>query len=165
MNKVKSIVIDALLIAILIVLKEALSFIPNIEVVTLLLIIFSMTMKLEDLSIIVFSFATIQNLLYGFNIYSVSYYFAWFIIVFVTYYLKNILTDEYRVAFISLIFGLLFDIPFSIPYFLSGFSAGIAYLLSGLVFSLVHGIGNFIIALILYRPLYKSFKYFVDSGL
>lgn len=157
MSNIRALVLDALLVALLIVCKEALAFIANVEIVTLLLIIFAIHLSLRDLGLIAVVFATVENLMYGFNIYSISYYMVWLIIVFVTYSIKNNLSNEYRVAFLALLFGLFFDFPFSIPYFLLDINSGIAYLMAGLVFSLVHGIANFIIALLLFNPLDKAF--------
>ena len=154
----KKIVLDSLLVALLLAGKEIMAFLPNIEIVTLFLIIFSISMDLKDALLIAICFATIENLLYGFGLYSISYYFVWLFIVFISYLLKNYLDDEYKAAFLALAFGLLFDLPFSIPFFTLGFNTGIAYLMNGLLFSLVHAVGNFIICLLLFKPLLKAFK-------
>lgn len=158
MNDIRRLVYDSILVSILVVIKEALSFIPNVELVTLLFMVYALNMRIFDLLLISFVFSLIENILYGFNIYSLCYFVVWGIIVCVSYLFRYKLTDEYKVATLSLTFGLLFDIPFSIPYFLLGINVGISYLLSGLLFTLVHGISNFIVALLLFKPINSSFK-------
>ena len=153
----KNFVLDALLTAILLVGKEILAFLPNFEIVTLVLMVITLSLNLKDSLLIGFSFATVENLLYGIGLYTFSYYLAWFLIIIITYGLKDFLKNEYRAAFLSLLFGLLFDLPFSLPYFLMGMEVGTAYLLNGLFFSIVHAIGNFLLALFLFMPLRKLF--------
>ena len=153
----KNFVLDALLTAILLVGKEILAFLPNFEIVTLVLMVITLSLNLKDSLLIGFSFATVENLLYGIGLYTFSYYLAWFLIIIITYGLKDFLKNEYRAAFLSLLFGLLFDLSFSLPYFLMGMEVGTAYLLNGLFFSIVHAIGNFLLALFLFMPLRKLF--------
>ncbi len=153
----KNFVLDALLTAILLVGKEILAFLPNFEIVTLVLMVITLSLNLKDSLLIGFSFATVENLLYGIGLYTFSYYLVWFLIIIITYGLKDFLKNEYRAAFLSLLFGLLFDLPFSLPYFLMGMEVGTAYLLNGLFFSIVHAICNFLLALFLFMPLRKLF--------
>ena len=57
-------------------------------------------------------------------------------------------------AMISGIFGLLFGFLCAIPYlFVSGLAGAFAYWIAGIPFDLIHGIGNFVIMLVLYYPI------------
>lgn len=158
MNSTRQLVLDALLIAITIAFKEVLSFLPNIEVVTLFLMIFTLNLSLKDSILIALGYSLVESLLYGINIYIISYFMVWLIIVFVTYLLRNKLNSYFKVAILSFLYGLLFDIPFSLPFFMASFKAGISYLLQGVIFSIVHALGNFIVAVILFDQLNHIFK-------
>ena len=91
----KNLVLDALLAAILLVGKEILAFLPNFEIVTLVLMVITLSLNLKDSLLIGFGFATVENLLYGIGLYTFSYYLAWFLIIIITYGLKDFLKNEY----------------------------------------------------------------------
>ena len=151
--KIRNLVIDALLAATIIVLKEALTFLPNIEVVTLLIMIITMTFNLSDALLITLVYVITETILYGFGI-----HFVWFLIVFITYVLRKSINNYIKASILSFMFGLLFDLPFSIPFFILSVNTGISYLLNGAVFSVVHALGNFILMVLLYDVLIKKFK-------
>lgn len=156
--KIKNLVADALLAAVIIVLKEALAFLPNIEVVTLLLMIIAMTFDISDGLLIAVVYVIAETIIYGFGIHTVPYILIWLLIVWITWKLRKKINSYLKAAFLSMIFGLLFDLPFSIPFFMLGINAGVAYLLNGVVFSLVHALGNFILMVLLYDALICRFK-------
>lgn len=64
MNTKNRLVLIAFLSALLIVSKEALSFLPNIELVTLLLILYTNLLGLKTSIYITFIFTTVQALIY-----------------------------------------------------------------------------------------------------
>ena len=156
--KIRNLVIDALLAATIIVLKEALTFLPNIEVVTLLIMIITMTFNLSDALLITLVYVITETILYGFGIHTIPYIFVWFLIVFITYVLRKSINNYIKASILSFMFGLLFDLPFSIPFFILSVNTGISYLLNGAVCSVVHALGNFILMVLLYDVLIKKFK-------
>lgn len=156
--KIKNLVIDALLAATIIVLKEALTFLPNIEVVTLLIMIITMTFNLSDALLVTSVYVITETILYGLGIHTIPYVFVWFLIVFITYALRKSIGNYLKAAVLSFVFGLLFDLLFSIPFFMLSVNTGISYLLNGVVFSAVHALGNFILMVLLYDVLIKKFR-------
>ena len=57
-------------------------------------------------------------------------------------------------ALLSGVFGLLFGV-LSLPAYwaMSGFAGGVAWVISGIPYDVAHCAGNFVIALILFKPL------------
>ena len=57
-------------------------------------------------------------------------------------------------------YGLIFDTLTAIPVLiLSGPAATLAYIISGIPFDLIHCGGNFVMTLVLYKPLKKGMEY------
>lgn len=158
----KYIPIIGMLSAILLVVQIALGFLPNIELVSLLIIIYTLVFKKKVIYIISI-FVLLEGLIYGFGLWWINYLYIWFILAFITHIFKKE-SSPLVWALISGFYGLLFGTLCSIPYFFIGLSSGtiqngfntaLAYIISGIPFDLVHGISNFFIALTLFKPLYK----------
>lgn len=151
--RTKDIVILGLMSAILIVLQVALSFLPNIEMVSLLIILYTLILGPKTIySIYVFVIA--EGLIYGFGIWWFNYLYVWLILYFIAILFRKV-TSPFYWAVISGFFGLSFGALCSIPYFITGgIPSGFAYWVNGIPFDLIHGPANFIIALILFKPLY-----------
>ncbi|MDF9824047.1 energy-coupling factor transport system substrate-specific component [Breznakia sp. PF5-3] len=150
MNSLKNIVIYTMCAAIVVVSKELLVFLPNIELVSFLLILYTLNFELKGSIFIVVVFNFVQMLLYGISIWTPMYFIVWILLVFLVYVLKNILTTYTKCAIFSGIFGLIFGFLFSIPYFVISFKMGWIYFLKGIPFDLIHGISNYLIMLILF---------------
>lgn len=152
--KTISLVRIAFLATILIVSKELLSFLPNIELVSLLVIIYSKLLVKEDSYLVVVLFVLVQGVLYGFGDWMIGYFISWPLLVFLTRLLKNHLNTYLRIAIFSGIFGLCFGIFFTLPYLMVSLNYAVGYYIKGIFFDGIHAIGNFIIAVLLYDPLY-----------
>ena len=64
--------------------------------------------------------------------------------------------NAYLYAVISAVYGLLFGTFCSLPYFITGgIPMGISYIISGVGFDITHCIGNFVLLILLYKPLTK----------
>ena len=56
-------------------------------------------------------------------------------------------------------FGLSYGFLFAIPYFIAGGpAAGFAYWVAGIPFDLLHGCGNVLVMLVLYKPMTALFQ-------
>ena len=154
---VKELVLIALLSALLIVAQVGLAFLPNIEVVSLLIILYTLFFKKKTLYII-YIFALLQGLIYGFGIWWIMYLYVWTILWGITLLLKEE-KNPIIWAFISGFFGLFFGTLCSVPYFISGgVGMGLSWIASGLMIDIIHGIGNFFVALLLFKPLHNAFQ-------
>lgn len=155
--KIKELVLIALLASLLIVFQVGLAFLPNIEVVSLLIILYTIFFRKKTLYII-YIFALLEGLIYGFGIWWIMYLYIWTILWGITMFLKNEKSPVIW-AFISGFYGLFFGTLCSVPYsFLGGVHMGLSYIASGLMMDVVHGVGNFFVALILFQPLYYAFR-------
>lgn len=156
--KTKQLVRIAFLGALLYVVQVGLSAIPNIELVSFLILIYTLVfphLVLPSIGI----FILLEGLQWGFGLWWWSYIYVWPILYFIVKSLKrkikpdDVLSWSIILGFYGLIFGLLFAlayIPVSLNYAFS-------YFISGIFFDIVHGVGNFIICLLLLKPTYTVF--------
>lgn len=152
--KAKDIVLIGILSATITAGKLALSFIPNIEIVTLLFIVYTLVFGYRKTLFVSLIFATTEIFIYGFNTWLIVYYFIWPFLILLTQLMKKVIKSEYGYAVLGAIFGYTFGFFFAIGESLFyGIAYGLAYWIRGLLFDLVHGTSNFIIILILLNPL------------
>ncbi|MBS4829541.1 MAG: hypothetical protein KH128_10825 [Firmicutes bacterium] len=138
--------------------KLALSFLPNIELVTLLIILFTLTVG-KKIYYAVFAFVVLEGLLYGFGIWWVMYLYMWPLLAWVTWLLRR-KKDVWTFALLSGAFGLGFGAMCAVPYlFVGGINTAFAWWVSGIPFDIIHGISNFVLMLILYKPLRKVLEH------
>ena len=147
----KQIITYALLATILIVAQVALAFIPNIELVSLLVIVYTRILGFKAMYPVA-AFIGVEGLIYGFGLWWINYLYIWAVLVFVTMIFRK--TESAALwAIISGIFGLLYGALCAIPYiFIGGLPSAFAYWLSGIPFDLAHGFGNFVAAILLITP-------------
>lgn len=152
--KIRDIVLIGILSATITAGKVALSFIPNVEIVTLLFIVYTCVFGVKKSLFISLVFSTTEILIYGFSTWLIGYYIIWPMIILTVGLVKKRLRSEYVYATIGGIFGYAFGIFFAVlESFFYGISYGWVYWIRGLPFDLVHGTSNFIIILVLYKPI------------
>ena len=134
------------------VLQVALGFMPNIEPVSLLIILFTLVFKRRIIGILAV-FILLEGLTYGFGTWWFMYLYVWPILAFVTHLFRR-MESSLGWAILSAAFGLAFGFMCSWVYFvIGGTGGGIAYFLSGMMFDIVHCAGNFVLMLLLYKKL------------
>lgn len=152
--RIKDIALIGMMSAIMIAVQVALSFLPNIELVSLLIILFTLVFGWKAFYII-YVFVGVEGLIYGFGLWWINYLYVWAILFIIVMLLRK-LHSTFLWAVISGAYGLGFGALCSIPYFLtSGIASGFAYWVQGIPFDLLHGAGNFVAALVLFHPLYS----------
>lgn len=149
----------SLMIAVIEVCKLVMQSLPNIELTTFLLILF--TLRFGRLTLYTIpAFILIEGLIYGFGLWWVMYLYAWPLLAIVTRAFSRA-DSAFFWAMVSGAFGLLFGLLCAIPYFFIGFAGGgamqgltqmFAWWVAGIPFDLIHGVSNFVIMLVLYRP-------------
>ena len=163
-NPVRNVAYMAVMAAIIVASKEALSSLPNIELVSLLIALFTVYFgKLTVGAIYIYVF--IEGLLYGFTYWwFIPYMYVWTLLWAVCSLMKK--TEEPIIwACVLGTFGLAFGFLFALLYFVLGdWSVGYAYFLSGLGFDLLHAAGNFVLTLILWKPLSRALKRITESS-
>lgn len=150
--KVKDIAQIGMMIATIEVAKNALAFLPNVELVTLLFILYTLTFGRKVLFVVP-AFILLEGTIYGFGLWWVMYLYTWPLLVFITWLFRK----QESVLFWSVlsgVFGLMFGALCSIPYFIGGgFAAGVAWWIAGIPYDILHCVANFIICIILFVPL------------
>lgn len=142
----------AVFAALMIALQVALAGLPNIELVTLLIILATIHMGPKALlSVGVFVLA--EGLIYGFHLWWINYLYVWAVLVLIVLALRR-WSHPILWAIVAGIFGLAFGTLCSIPYFITGgWGAGIGYIISGIPYDIPHCIGNIASVILLYYPL------------
>lgn len=134
------------------VLQVIFSQLPNIHPVALIIVLLTKRYGLKSF-ISVYTFVICEIFTYGLEIWSINYLYVWAVLVLILLPLRKV--DSAPVyALVAAIFGLFFGTLCSIPYFLTGgIAGGIAYIINGFMFDLIHCGANFVIVLLLYKPL------------
>ena len=134
---VRDIAITGMMIATIEVAKNALAFIPNVELVSLLVILFTLYFGKKILFVIP-AFILLEGCIYGFGLWWIMYLYVWPLLALITYIMRK--QDSVWVwAIISGSFGLAFGALCSIPYIvLSGPKAAFAWWVSGIPFDILH---------------------------
>ena len=152
--KVREMTVLALFAALMIALQIAMASLPNIELVTLLIILCTLHFGYKAI-FAVSVFVLVEGLIYGINMWFINYLYVWPLLVLIVLPLRK---ESNLVLWTVLagIYGLMFGTLCSIPYFITGgFAAGIAYIVAGIPFDLAHCIGNIVSVLVLFSPLDK----------
>lgn len=153
----KDIVLIGLLAALLKSVQAILSFLPNIEIVSLLILIFAIRLGTKKTIYITILFSTLNIMIWGLNVATIGYFFVWSGYGFVCVLIKNLLRKDIIVAIFLGIYGLIFGGLFALIYLPMGYSYALSYWINGLIFDLVHGFSNFIIGLWVFKPMLNGF--------
>lgn len=127
---------------------------PNIEIVSLLIILITRKFGLRSIFSI-YIFVICEMFTYGLSMWVINYFYVWTVLWIAVFIIRKV-DNIWVYGILSSMFGILFGTLCSIPYFIiGGISGGIAYIVSGFWFDILHSIGNFIAVIILYKPLTK----------
>lgn len=133
--------------------QTALAAIPNVEIVSLLIILYTLYLGRKTLLVIV-TFAVLEGLLYGFSLWWPMYLYVWPILwLLVTLAGRRPRSPRFWAA-VGGCFGLAYGFLCS-PFYaaMSGVRTAVAWWVAGIPFDLIHGAGNFLLILCLFRPL------------
>ena len=134
--------------------KYVMSFLPNIEPVSLMVMLFAVVFGWKWVYP-VYLYVMLEILFYGISLWNINYLYIWAVLALAAYFLRN-MHSPLGWALLSGTFGLLFGALCGIvDVFIGGFGYAVAKWVSGIPFDLMHGGGNFVIALLLFRPLRK----------
>lgn len=152
---VKEIILFGMLAAILIISQISLSFIPNVETVTLLIILYSLIYGKKSIYIVVV-FVIVMGLVYGFGTWWFGYLIIWPSLSIFTYLIRKKIKEKYLLLSIySGIFGLIFGALYAIPIAIfTGINSGLGYWISGIPYDIIHGAGNYFIMLFLGKKIF-----------
>lgn len=148
----------ALLSAALYVSKIALEFLPNVELVSFLTIIYTLVFGAEAF-LIVTVFNMFELIQWGFGVWWVTYLYIWPLLCLITLLLRKFFREEFLLwAIVSGLFGLIFGALFAIAYLPVDSGYALTYWISGLPFDVWHAACNFILMLLIGKPVYIALK-------
>ena len=152
--RLRELVFFALLGASTFAAKVVMMGLPNIEPVSLMVLLFGAVFGRRALYPI-YTYVALEILLYGVNLWSVNYLYVWAILALIGWLLRK--TDSAWVwALASGAYGLCFGMLCAPVYVVTGgWAFAVSWWIAGIPFDLVHGASNFIIALTLFAPLRK----------
>ena len=137
--------------------KFVMSSLPNIEPVSLMILLFAVTFGWKALYP-TYLYVSMEILCYGINTWNVYYLYVWAVLLIAALLLRK-MQEPLGWAILSGTFGLAFGALCGIAdIFIGGFSYAAAKWVSGIWFDLLHCAGNFVIALLLFDPLRNLLK-------
>ncbi len=142
----------SLLAALTFALKLAVALLPNIEPVSLMVMLFMVVFGWKGLYG-VYVYVALELLVYGLGIWNVYYLYVWAVLAAAAMLLRK-MEQPLAWALLSAVFGLAFGALCAITDAIIG---GVGYAVvkwtSGILFDITHCVGNFVIALLLFKPL------------
>ena len=134
--------------------KYVMSFLPNIEPVSLMVMLFAVVFG-KKWVYPVYLYVAMEILFYGISLWNINYLYIWAVLAIAAYFLRG-MKQPLAWAMLSGVFGLIFGALCGIvDVFLGGTSYAVTKWISGIPFDIAHCAGNFIIALVMFVPLRK----------
>ena len=142
----------AILGALIYVCKMAMAPLPNIEPVTLLVILMAVVWGWPGLwSVYLYIF--LEFCTWGVNLWNIYYIYIW-LLLFIAAMKFRTVKSPFLWACIGAAFGMSFGaLCAAAQIAVSGFSGALAWWISGIPFDLTHGAGNFVLIGLLFTPL------------
>lgn len=140
-----------LLAALLFAAKMAMAPLPNIEPVSLLIIVYVSVLGLKAL-IPVYVYVLLEIATWGIGYWSLCYLYVWAVLALAAWCLRR-MESPVGWAVLSGAFGLCFGALCALTYWVAGgWGFAFSWWVSSIPFDLLHGAGNFVLALVLFRP-------------
>lgn len=164
LTRSRRVVLCAMLAAIMTALQAAMAPLPNIEPVSLLVLVYALVFG-RDVFYIIYTFVLLEGMLYGFHLWWATYLYIWAL------WAAAVLLIGRRRERSPLLwaaaggaFGLSFGALCALPYLAGGPWAAFTYWTAGIPFDLLHCAGNFCLTLTLERPLYTLLAKLRDAA-
>ena len=146
------VVLFGMLGALMFALQVVMAPLPNIEPVSLLVMLFAVVFGWKSLYA-VYVFVTMEILFHGLGLWNINYLYVWAVLALAAICFRK-MEGTLGWAILSAVFGISFGALCGIvDIFIGGPSYAVAKWISGIPFDLLHCGGNFAIALVLWKPL------------
>ena len=130
------------------------SFLPNIEPVTLLVMLYAVVFGRKALYP-VYLYVALEILFYGIQLWNINYLYVWLVPLIAAWCLRKT-TQPLAWALVGAVYGLFFGALCAPVYLVTGGpAAAISWWISGIPYDLLHCGGNFVMILALFAPLRK----------
>ena len=138
--------------AITFALQVAMSGLPNIEPVSLLVLVYAVVFGRKCLYPI-YIYVLLEMLLHGLHLWVFNYLYIWTLLAGAAWLLRE-MRQPLGWALLSGVFGLLFGVLCAPVYLVVGGPMyAVSWWVSGIPFDMIHALSNFVIALVLFVPL------------
>lgn len=166
----KDIALIGMMIAVIEVSKFALAQVPNVELTTFWIIMFTLYLG-NRIFYVIPAFILIEGAVYGFQLWWIMYLYAWPLLALITMMMRK--QNTYLgCTVLSGVFGLLFGLLCAVPYLfmgtfgmgeyesglMNGLRTAFTWWVAGIPFDLIHGVANIVIMLVLYYPVSKAMQ-------
>lgn len=149
---VRELTLFAVLGALTFAAKYAMSFLPNIEPVSLMVMLFAVVFG-KKWVYPVSLYVAMEILFYGLGLWNVNYLYIWAVLAAAAWLLRS-MTHPLGWAMVSGVFGLGFGALCGIvDVVIGGVGYAVTKWISGIPFDIMHCAGNFVIALLLFKPM------------
>ena len=149
---VRELVLFGILGAMTFAAKYAMSLLPNIEPVSLMVMLFAVVFGWKWVYP-VYLYVVMEVLFYGISLWNINYLYIWAVLAIAASCLRK-MDSALGWAMLSGVFGLAFGALCGIvDIFIGGIGYAVTKWVSGIPFDITHCIGNFVIALVLFKPL------------
>lgn len=150
--KTKEIALMGMMTALLEAAVHAMAVLPNIEPVTLLIILYTLFFG-KKVVYILLAYLFFEGCWYGFGLWWAGYVYIWPLLAFLTYLFRR-QRSRWFWSILAGAFGLCFGALCALPYFfIGGPASAFAWWVSGIPFDLIHCVSNVLLCLILFAPL------------
>lgn len=135
--------------------KVAMAALPNIEPVSLLVLVYTAVFGRKALYPI-YTYVLLELLLFGVGLWNLNYLYTW-LVLYLLCRAFGAMDSPWGWAILSGAFGLGFGLLCTPVYCITGgWAFGLSWWVSGIPFDVLHCAGNFCLALVLYRPLTRA---------
>lgn len=164
-NTTLDITLIGMMVAIIEVCKVAMMGIPNIELTTFWIIMFTLFFGRRIIFVIPV-FILIEGCMFGFGPWWIMYLYMWPSLAFLAWYFRK-QESVWFWSILSALYGLFYGFFCAIPYVVigaaeggirNGLYAGFTWWVAGIPYDLAHCCGNFVLMLILYHPVRTVMK-------
>lgn len=148
-----------MMVAVIEVCKAALSFLPNIELTSFWLIMFTLFFGWR-IVFVVPVFILMEGVIYGFGLWWIMYLYAFPLLILIAWIFRK-RDNVWLWSILSAVFGLSFGFLCAIPYvvigaadggIVNGLYAGFTWWVAGIPWDIMHCAGNFVLMAVLYQP-------------
>ena len=160
---IRDIATIGLMVALVEAVKWALQAVPNVELVTLLFMVFAVTYGRKT-CIAALIFTGVETVIWGPHIWVIMYLYIWPLLIFIAYFMGKKGLPDWCFVFLGGFYGLFFGMICAVPYvFFGGIKVAVGWWIAGIPFDILHCVSNTILCLVLFKPLRRALTRIVGT--
>ena len=162
-RRLRRLVRYGLLGALVFALKMAMAGLPNIEPVSLTVMLAAVCFGRGSLAA-VYVYVGLEMAVWGPGVWNLAYLYVWALLFFLARAFRRVETPIFW-AGLSGCFGLMFGLLCApVMGLMGGWAAALSWWLAGIPMDLLHGAGNFVMALVLFKPMRRVMERLEKEG-